>query len=115
MQNFFNYYSPGATSWTLFDNTESTARRIAWRDVGQPVRVEDNARWRQLVSRYMKPQVEQEQAIEAPEKLWTSEDLLAAVNRAVTAALKRHKELGQSVVMWRDGKIVTVRAEDIEI
>lgn len=115
LENFFNYYSPAARSWVLFDNTERTARRIAWRDVGERVNVEDNRLWTQLVTRYMKPRAEQEQAAAAPEKLWTSEDLLAAVNRAVTAALKRHKELGQSVVMWRDGKIVTVKPEEIEI
>ena len=77
--------------------------------------MEDNRLWTQLVTRYMKPRAEQEQAAAAPEKLWTSEDLLAAVNRAVTAALKRHKELGQSVVMWRHGKIVTLKPEEIEI
>jgi hypothetical protein len=63
----------------------------------------------------MKPRVEQRQAVAGPEKLWTSADLLDAVNRAVTAALKRHKELGQSVVIWRDDRIVTLKPEEIEI
>jgi DNA polymerase III delta prime subunit len=90
-------YSAVADSWTLFDNAASLpARRIAWRDVGEAIRIGDNGLWRQLVVRYMKPRVEQQEAIAAPEKLWTSEDLLDAVNRGVRAALKRHKELGQS-------------------
>jgi hypothetical protein len=63
----------------------------------------------------MKPRVEQQEAVAAPEKLWTSEDLLDAVNRAVHAALKRHKELSQSVVIWRNGKIVTLKPEEIEV
>ncbi len=49
------------------------------------------------------------------EQLWTAEDIEAAVNRAVTAALKRHKERGESVVMWLDGKIVTLKPEEIEV
>jgi hypothetical protein len=116
LENFFNHYSSAADSWTLFDNSASLpARLIAWRDVGETVRIGDNALWRQLVTRYMKPRVEQQEAVAAPEKLWTSEDLLDAVNRGVRAALKRHKELGQSVVVWRDEQIVTLKPEEIEI
>jgi predicted ABC-type ATPase len=116
LENFFNHYSLAADSWTLFNNSSSPpARRIAWRDVGETIHIGDNSLWRQLVARYMKPRVEQQEAVAAPEKLWTSEDLLDAVNRAVTAALKRHKELGQSVVIWRDGKIVTLKPEEIDV
>lgn len=115
LENLFNHYLPAADSWTFFDNTQRTARRIAWRDIGESLRVEDNAFWRQLVSRYMKPRAEQQPAVEAPEKLWTSEDVLEAVNRAVTAALKRHKERGESVVVWRDGKIVWLKPEEIDV
>src|SRR5437879_4549085 len=89
-------------------------RRIASRDVGDALSVEDNDLWNQLVTRYVKPRVEQEQAIAAPQKLWTAEDIVEAFNRAVTAALKRHKELGQSIVVWRDGKVVTLGPEEIE-
>jgi hypothetical protein len=63
----------------------------------------------------MKPRVEQQAAVAAPEKLWTSEDLLDAVNRGVRTALKRHKELGQSVVVWRDGRVITLRPEEIQV
>jgi hypothetical protein len=63
----------------------------------------------------MKPRAEEEKAADSQEQLWTSKDLVDAVNRGVRAALKRHKELGQSVVVWRDGKIVTLKPEEIEI
>lgn len=116
LENFFNHYSPAADSWTLFDNAASPpARRIAWRDVGEAVRIGDNGLGRQLTTRYMKPRVEQQAAVAAAEKLWTSEDLLHAVNRGVRAALKRHKELGQSVVVWRDGKVVWLKPEEIDV
>ena len=36
-----------------------------------------------------------------------------ALGTAVRAALLRHKRLGQSVVVWQDGKIVTLAPEDI--
>ena len=34
---------------------------------------------------------------------------------AVRDALREHKRLGQSVVVWRDGKVVTVAPEDIPV
>ena len=116
LDNFFNHYSAAADSWVVFDNSNSpSARRIAWRDLGGAVCIGDNSLWRQLTTRYMKPRVEQPRAVAAPERLWTSENLLDAVNRGVRAALKRHKELGQSIVVWRDGQVVTLKPEEIEV
>ena len=34
---------------------------------------------------------------------------------AVRDALREHKRLGQSVVIWQDGKVVTVAPEDIPV
>ncbi|HEX9432230.1 MAG TPA: AAA family ATPase [Burkholderiales bacterium] len=115
LENFFNHYSGVANSWILYNNTMTPARPIAWRDVGDAMEVGDNRLRTQLVARYMKPRTEQPEVAAAPEKLWTTVEVTKAVNRAVTAALKRHKELGQSVVVWRDGKIVTLKPEDIDI
>ncbi len=102
-------------------NADMAVKRVVFRVAGgghnipeDALSVEDNDLWNQLVTRYVKPRVEQEQAIAAPRKLWTAEDIVEAVNRAVTAALKRHKELGQSIVVWRDGKVVTLGPEEIE-
>ena len=115
LENFFNHYLLAADSWVLMNNTARPSRRIASRDVGDALSVEDNDLWKQLVARYMKPRVEEQEAGAAPQKLWTAEDIVDAVNRAVTAALKRHKELGQSIVIWRDGKIVTLKPEEIDV
>jgi hypothetical protein len=38
-----------------------------------------------------------------------------AVARAVRAALLRHKQAGNPVCEWRDGKVVWIAPEDIEI
>ena len=77
--------------------------------------VGDNRLWTQLVARYMKPRTEQPEIAAAAEKLWTAEEVTHAVNRAVTAALRRHKALGQSVVIWRDGKIVELKPQEIDV
>ena len=34
---------------------------------------------------------------------------------AVRDALREHKRLGQSVVVWQDGKVVTLAPEDIPV
>lgn len=38
-----------------------------------------------------------------------------AMNQAVREALRRHKLLGESIVVWRDGQVVVVPPEEIEI
>jgi hypothetical protein len=63
----------------------------------------------------MKPKAEEPRVITEADVPWTVQDIVDAVNRAVTAALKRHKERGESIVIWRDGKIVTLTADEIEI
>jgi len=115
LQNFFRNYTPVADSWILYNNTSRPAVPIASRQGARAVAIVDNALWRVLSSRYMKPRVEEESVRPASETNWTVDDITDAVNRAVTAALKRHKERGESIVQWRDGKIVTIKAEDIEI
>ena len=42
-------------------------------------------------------------------------DVDQALGAAVMAALRRHKRLGQSVVVWQDGQVVTVAPEDIPV
>jgi len=114
--NFFNAYAPAADSWILVDNTGwPPPRRIAWRNVGDRIYVGDNPAWTKLSARYMKPHVEEQKARLAPERAFTSEDLIDAIDRAVRAALARHKALGQSVVVWRDGKVVWLTPEEIEL
>jgi len=123
LDNFFNAYSLAADTWVMVDNTHRPGRPIAWRRIGEGVRVQDNALWTNLAARYMKPRVEEPKAIREavspgdtdPRKVFDPEDIIEAVNRAVTAALRRHKERGESVVIWRDGKIVVLKPEEIDV
>jgi len=38
-----------------------------------------------------------------------------ALDEAVQEAVRRHKLLGESIVVWRDGKVVIVPPEEIEL
>ncbi|MFP5272295.1 hypothetical protein [Coleofasciculus sp.] len=42
-----------------------------------------------------------------------SEKIDAGVKSAVAQAIERHRRLGQSISIWRDGKIVTLTADEI--
>jgi hypothetical protein len=97
------------------NNTTRPSMTIASRSTGAPVSVQDNALWNRLLARYVKPRAEEEKAVGRRGQRWTVEDIEAAVNRAVTAALRRHKERGESVVVWRDGQIVVLRPEEIDV
>lgn len=82
----------------------------------------DNSLWTSLASRYMKPRAEEPQAVSEAasadahlRKVFDPEDIMAGINRAVREALRRHKERGESIVVWRDGKIVTLGPDEIEV
>ena len=38
-----------------------------------------------------------------------------AAREGVRQALLRHKRLGESIVVWRDGKVVEIPAEEIQV
>ena len=38
-----------------------------------------------------------------------------ALKQAVQAALIRHKQVGNPIVVWRDGKIVWIQSEEISL
>jgi hypothetical protein len=40
---------------------------------------------------------------------------LKAIRLGVRRALWRHKQLGQSVAVWRDGKVVILKPEEIPV
>jgi predicted ABC-type ATPase len=123
LENFFNAYSAVADAWVLMNNTTRPGRPVAWRRIGAGIEVQDNVLWNQLVARYMRPpRAEQLQTavrnageIARLREVFDPEEIVECVNRAVTEAYKRHKERGESIVIWRDGKIVTLGPDEIEI
>lgn len=63
------------------------------------------------------PQVAERDADEIARlrKVFDPEDIVDCVNRAVTAAYRRHKARGESIIIWRDGKIVTLKPDEIDV
>ena len=43
---------------------------------------------------------------------WAAQSLPVA-QQAVAEAIERHRRLGESIVIWRDGQIVTLTADEI--
>lgn len=117
LDNFFNLYLPIADAWQMADNSRRDMRPlIASRDPGGPMRIENPELWQRLSRGVMKPAQKAEQQLPrsgAPE--FKADEVIEAMNLAVREAVARHKALGQSIVVWRDGKVVVVPPEEIEI
>ena len=117
LENLFRKYLFAVDSWQLVDNTGAPpGRLIAQRLVGTRVEMFDAGTWNTLAARYMKPRAEQPPVpVTQAELGWTGQDIMDAINEAVTEALRRHKARGESVVVWRDGKIVELKPEEIDV
>ena len=46
---------------------------------------------------------------------FSAQHLLVAAREAVREALARHKSNGDSIVVWRDGQVVILKPEEIEL
>lgn len=44
-----------------------------------------------------------------------TKQLEQGLKKAVADAIKRHKLLGQSIAVWRDGKVVIIPAKEINL
>jgi len=45
--------------------------------------------------------------------IYLAHPTVTGVKAAVAQAIERHRRLGQSISIWRDGKIVTLTADEI--
>lgn len=118
LENLFGDYMIAVNSWQLVDNTSPPpGRLVARRYVGKSVEIFDSRIWTTLAAKYMKPRAEQPPPVQVTQEQlgWTSDDIMDAINEAVTEALRRHKARGESVVIWRDGKIVELKPEEIDV
>ncbi|BAY16981.1 hypothetical protein NIES21_28150 [Anabaenopsis circularis NIES-21] len=48
-----------------------------------------------------------------PELELLSSKIYAGVKIAIASAIERHRKLGQSISIMRDGKVITLTADDI--
>lgn len=52
IRNFFELYSPLATSWKFFDNSDAPRRVVAYREIGESESVADSDLWSRLKKEY---------------------------------------------------------------
>ena len=52
IRNFFELYSPLATSWKFFDNSDTPRRLVAYREIGESESVVDDVLWSRLKKEY---------------------------------------------------------------
>lgn len=117
LSNFLSLYRPIADSWSLYDNS-SDARLVAVREVGGPEVVLDAEVWH-MIEKASKAR-EEERTYEASGKAGgimgvPIEEITAALHEAAQDARRRHKAFGVPLVIWRDGKVVEVPPEEIEV
>lgn len=114
LENLCNVFMPIADAWILLNNSlRGQPTRIAERNVGSGIRVYDQALWDELRRKYMKPTDSLREQVAVPAPAFTMQDIYQAACRAVEEALARHKALGQSVVVWEDGRVVVLSPEEI--
>ena len=117
LENFFGLYSPIADSWELHDNTSPPPRLIAVKEPDRPVRIEDPDRWDDIRK---EPRVKEREAKyeEGAEPKFAGipiSEVMQIFDQAGREAIARHKALGVPIVIWRDGKVVEVPPEEIEV
>jgi predicted ABC-type ATPase len=117
LSNFFALYMPIADSWAMYDNSSPPAKLVATKEHGRDVEYGDQKLWQAIQDSMKIMEQESEYAVGMQSRLMgipISEitEILARVGRDTLA---RHKALGLPAVIWRDGKIVEIPPEEIEI
>jgi predicted ABC-type ATPase len=111
-RNFFELYRPIADRWTVYDNSNPAGARVIARGSGPEVaEVLDTNCWRGI-----EPPTDMiRESAPTPSRFPDAEAMDRVVARAVREALWRHKQLGQSIVAWQEGRIVRIEAKDIPV
>jgi hypothetical protein len=111
IDNFFRLYRPIADRWLVFDNTDPSASRvIAQSRCEEEIDVLDERTWNMIKP----PDVVRERA-PTREPAFDTELVVRAAARGVREAIRRHKLLGESIVVWENGRVVEIKAEDIVV
>ena len=115
--NFFAIYRPIADSWELHDNSTAPSKLIAAQGTSGAVRFGDVALWNTIQEGQKTMEKEGEYTADAEPRLMGVPigEVMEIFTRAGREALARHKALGQSVAVWRDGRVVVIPPEEIEI
>lgn len=114
--NFAKRYAPIADSWEMLDNS-SGLRWIARREAEAELEIRDRALWESIVGCARVMEEERRYTAGSGVNIFgvSADEVVEVARKAVAEALARHKALGQSIAIWRDGKVVVVPPEEIEI
>jgi len=117
ISNFFSIYRPIADSWELHDNSTAPSKLVAAQGISGPVKFGDIDLWNTMQEGLKTMEKEGEYAVDAEPRLMgvPISEVMEIFTRAGREALARHKALGQSVAIWRDGQVVVIPPEEIEI
>jgi predicted ABC-type ATPase len=116
LSNFFQLYSPIADSWEMHENTSPPPKLIAAKDSGGSIRFGNQALWETIQEGMRVKEKEAEYGAAEPRVAGIPiSEVMDIFDRAGREALARHKALGIPVVIWRDGRVVEVPAEGIEV
>lgn len=117
LANFFSLYTQIADSWEMHDNASPPARLIAAREGSSPIRFGDQMLWEMIQDRMKAKEQESEYGAGPEPRLMgvPISEVMEIFTLAGREAMARHKALGLPVVVWRDGKVVEIAPEDIQI
>jgi len=115
--NFFELYMPIADSWEMHQNSSSPPELIAAKAGDSPIRLGNRMLWESIQDRMSaKEEVrEYETGIEARLMGVPVSEVMQIFDRAGREARRRHKALGHPIVIWRDGRVLEVPPEEIEV
>ncbi|MBI3374190.1 MAG: zeta toxin family protein [Betaproteobacteria bacterium] len=115
--NFFRLYLPIADSWEMHENSSPPPKLIAMRDGSRPIHISNPELW-ETVQGHMQTKEKETQYETGAEPRFAGipiSEVMEIFDRAGREALARHKALGIPIVTWRDGKVVVVPPEEIEV
>lgn len=116
LRNLFELYMPLADEWRIYDNSanRSPVRVVSFSDVRGEC-VEQSETWEQIKMTQNPGSAKEAEEPYGKTKSVEEDRILIALRRAGRQVAITHKKMGWSLVDWRDGKVVTVPPEEIEI
>ena len=117
LANFFSLYSPIADSWAMYDNSSPSAKLIATKEHNRAVEYGDRKLWQAIQDSMKLMEQESDYAVGVESRLMgvPISEITEVFARVGRDTLARHKALGQSIVVWRDGRVVEIPPEEIDI
>lgn len=115
--NLFQLYLPIADTWEMHDNGSPPPRPIATKDADASIRFGDRALWDSIREGLgvKEKEAEYETGIEPRVAGIPISEVMEIFAEAGRRACAMHKALGIPIVIWRDGKVVEVPPEQIEV